>query len=191
MKKLLIAFAMLIASAGTLNSPAGATTITQEQWWIERNSYKQAVSNDENSYRIEPAAYTSNNIIAYADNYIGYTERKNRRELTKKLKIDPVETPWCAGFVNYILESVGFKSTGSLEAASYNSYGYKVQTPISGDIVLVRRNGGSGRHVGFFHSFASENGIKYVVVLGGNQDGSVSLKKYPVSSVTGYRRPVN
>lgn len=189
MRQLLLALAILVASAGISQPPAEANPSTLKEWWEQRHYGEY----NDRSFRIEPAAYvkSGNTIIAYADNYIGYTERKNRKELTQKLKIDPVSTPWCAGFVNYVLETTGFRSTGSYTAASYSNYGKKVSTPIKGDIVLVRRKGGSGRHVGFFHSFTTEEGVKYVVVLGGNQDGSVSLKKYPVRAVTGYRRPVN
>ena len=189
MRQLLLAIAILIASAGISKPPAEANPSTLVEWLEQRQNGEY----NDRSVRIEPAAYvkSGNTIIAYADNYIGYTESKNRRELTRKLKIDPVETPWCAGFVNYVLDTTGFKSTGSYEAASYNNYGKKVTTPVKGDIVLVRRKGGSGRHVGFFHSFITEDRVKYVVVLGGNQDGSVSLKRYPASAVTGYRRPVN
>ena len=173
MKKLLLAIAILFASAGLTKPPAEATPSNLKEWWVEKQNENKSV-NDE--FGIEPVSYIEKNnnmIIAYADNYIGYSENKNRRELTNKLKIDPVETPWCAGFVNYILEKTGFKSTGSLEASSYSNYGKSVKTPIQGDIVLVKRKGGSGKHVGFFHSFTTENKIRYVVVLGGNQDLSL------------------
>jgi len=143
---------------------------------------------------IEPNTYvkvdSNNKIISLADNYVGYSEKRNRNELRKKLNIDPVRTPWCAGFVNYVLESTGYRSTDSLLASSYSNYGKKVTSPSSGDIVLLKRDGGSGRHVGFFYGYVKENGVKYVVVLGGNQNGTVSIKKYPASIIVGFRKPV-
>ena len=129
-------------------------------------------------------------IIVIAKDYIGYTATRNRKELQSKLKIDPVHTPWCAGFINYILDEAGYISTDDLSASSFHTYGTRTKQPIPGDIVLLRRNGGSGRHVGFFFSYAYNNGIKTIRVLGGNQNDGVNIREYPASLVVEFRRPI-
>jgi len=129
-------------------------------------------------------------IISIAMTYNGYDQNKNRRELTEKLAIDPVRVPWCAGFLNYVLDKAGYKHTNSLSAASYHQYGHKVTDPKPGDIVLVKRRGGSGRHVAFFYGYYYEDGIQYVQLLGGNQDKAVNIKPVPKNLIVEYRRPI-
>jgi len=129
-------------------------------------------------------------IIQIALQYNGYDAKKNRKELQAILDIDPVKVPWCAGFINYVLEKSGYDSTGNLSAASYHNYGMHVKEPQPGDIVLLRRSGGSGRHVAFFYGWTFDNGIKYVQLLGGNQDDAVNISAYPVASIVEFRRPI-
>jgi uncharacterized protein (TIGR02594 family) len=129
-------------------------------------------------------------IIKIAMDYNGYDARKNRKQLKQMLSIDPVHVPWCAGFINYILEKAGYDSTRNLSAASYHKYGEKTLEPKKGDIVLIKRKGGSGRHVAFFYGFYTEDGIEYIQLLGGNQDNTVSVKTYPVNIVVEYRKPI-
>ena len=129
-------------------------------------------------------------IMKVAMNYNGYEARKNRKELKEILDVDPVQTPWCAGFINFVLEQAGYYSTDSLLASSYHNYGMRVKEPQPGDIVLLRRTGGSGRHVAFFYGYHVENGEKYIQLLGGNQDDSVKVSSYPVNLIVDIRRPV-
>lgn len=133
---------------------------------------------------------TRGDIMQIAMRFNGYDEKHNRKELQAMLEVDPAKTPWCASFINYVLAHAGYESTGDLTASSYHTYGLRVREPQQGDIVLLRREGGSGRHVAFFYGWQFENGIKYVQLLGGNQDNEVSIKSYPVASVVEYRRPV-
>ena len=128
-------------------------------------------------------------IMQVALQYNGYDTKKNRKELQALLDLDPVKIPWCAGFINFVLEKSGYDSTGNLSAASYHNYGMHVTEPQPGDIVLMRRIGGSGRHVAFFYGWTFDNGIKYVQLLGGNQDDSVNITAYPVASIVEFRRP--
>lgn len=103
-------------------------------------------------------------------------------------KLDPTVTPWCAGYVNSVLQNSGRQGTGSLAAKSYLNYGEPVKTPSQGDIVVLNRtNNPALGHVGFVESINQQNGT--VNVLGGNQDNSVSIKAYPMSKVAGFRRP--
>jgi uncharacterized protein (TIGR02594 family) len=133
---------------------------------------------------------THSDIMQLAMNYNGFDTNKNRKELQAILDIDPVKVPWCAGFINYVLEHAGYDSTGNLSAASYHNYGIKVNDPKPGDIVLMRRSGGSGRHVAFFYGYTYDNGITYVQLLGGNQDHAVNITAYPIASIIEYRRPI-
>lgn len=129
-------------------------------------------------------------IMKVALNYNGYQAHKNRKELKEILDIDPVQIPWCAGFINYVLDEAGYYSTNSLIASSYHNYGQKVKSPEPGDIVLIRRSGGSGRHVAFFYGYHEENGQKYIQLLGGNQDKAVNITAYPIELVVDIRRPI-
>ena len=129
-------------------------------------------------------------ILKIAMDYNGYNANKNRKELKEILEVDPVQTPWCAGFINYVLERAGYYTTNNLSAASYHNYGMRVKEPQPGDIVLLRRSGGSGRHVAFFYGYEIENGVKYIQLLGGNQDKSVNITSYPVELVVDIRRPI-
>lgn len=129
-------------------------------------------------------------IIDVAMKYEGYDENKNRKELRQLLSIDPARTPWCAGFINFVLDKAGYESTGDLQASSYHRYGTKVKDPQPGDIVLLRREGGSGRHVAFFVGYYSYNGVRYIQLLGGNQERSVKISSYPIAMVVEIRRPV-
>ena len=129
-------------------------------------------------------------IMQIAMKYNGYDAKKNRSELTALLDIDPVKVPWCAGFINYVLAKAGYENTNNLSAASYHNYGTHVKEPQPGDIVLLRRSGGSGRHVAFFYGWTFDNGVKYVQLLGGNQDDAVNITAYPVAAIVEYRRPI-
>lgn len=95
------------------------------------------------------------------------------------------ETPWCAIFVCWCLEKVGYKSTNSAWARDYLNYGIKLAKPQEGCIVVFSRGANSG-HVGFFVSETED----HVLVLGGNQDNKVCTQFYPKSRVLGYRWPI-
>lgn len=125
------------------------------------------------------------NPITIAEEYLGLDQERNRKELRELLDIDPRRIPWCAAFVNKILELTGLEGTDSLMARSFLSLGERVKKPVRGDIVVLTRgsNPASG-HVGFY--MGEENGN--VIVLGGNQQRAVRISHYPKSRVLGYRR---
>ena len=129
-------------------------------------------------------------IMKIAMDYNGYKANKNRKELKELLAIDPVQVPWCAGFINFVLDKAGYYTTNSLQASSYHNYGMRVQSPEPGDVVLLKRTGGSGRHVAFFVGYYTENGVRYIQLLGGNQDNEVNITSYPIELVMDIRRPI-
>lgn len=106
------------------------------------------------------------------------------------LKATDDETPWCASFVCWCLETSGIKSTRSASARSFERWGREV--PLSqarlGDIAVFwrgSRNGWKG-HVGFYSG--RDNG--HIRVLGGNQSNAVNISKYSESQLLSIRRPV-
>jgi len=124
-------------------------------------------------------------VVQAAQRYVGMTEHKDRSRLKTFLGIDPRRTPWCAAFVNSVLERTGFTGTDSLMARSFLNYGVRTHSPAVGDIAVFRR-GRSPRsgHVGFY---VGEDDT-YVHVLGGNQRGGVSIAQYPKNLLLGYRK---
>jgi uncharacterized protein (TIGR02594 family) len=139
------------------------------------------------------ADYDANSPDITAQTYIGYHERENRIELTELLEVDPVRTEWCAAFVNAILELDNIPnlhdidSPAPLMARSFLTWGERVDTEDIeiGDIVIFPRgNEGWQGHVGFFMG-ATDN---YWIILGGNQDNTVSYKLFRPKRVIGIRR---
>lgn len=127
-------------------------------------------------------------VLNKATNYVGMHESGNRTTLKGVTKVDPVRTPWCAAFVNGVLRSVGLSGTGSNSAKSFTKYKTGTKNPKKGDIVVIRRKGGSGAHVGIFKGFVKRNGRTMVAVVGGNQSNKVSVAYYPTSKVISYRK---
>lgn len=90
-------------------------------------------------------------------------------------------TPWCSAFVNWCLARAGIEGTGSGWARSWAQWGEPVDPPRLGAVAVWAR----GRiapdapvvtgHV----SFVVEDLGDSLLVLGGNQNDSVSLKAYP------------
>ena len=96
------------------------------------------------------------------------------------------EVAWCAAFVGSCLERAGVKSTRSLLARSYLSWGEPLGQPAPGCVAVFERSGDpTFGHVGFFVA-ATPDGIQ---VLGGNQSNSVRMATLPASRLLGYRWP--
>lgn len=133
-------------------------------------------------------------IMVAADPYIGFDERTHREELKELLEVDPVKVEWCAAFVNSILEAVHVENlydTGHpapLMARSFLGWGEKVNPSNikPGDIVIFPRGRNQWQgHVGFYVD-THEDGRW--VILGGNQDKSVSYKLFNPRHAIGVRR---
>ena len=124
--------------------------------------------------------------IAVAERYVGLHAHRDRSTLKNFLEIDPRLIPWCAAFVNRVLELSGLEGTDSLMARSFLGFGQAVKRPRVGDIVVLTRgsNPRSG-HVGFYVGEGVQGRIR---VLGGNQRHQVSIAEYPRAQVLGYRR---
>lgn len=130
---------------------------------------------------------TNSSVLNTANRWVGYNETMGRHKLKVYMGIDPKRIPWCAGFVNAVLEQTGRKSTGQLTAASYLKYGRRTFNPSPGDIVVLKRNNRGGKHVGFYVATVYDKGQKYIKVLGGNQNSAVNYKLYPAHRIIQYR----
>jgi len=105
--------------------------------------------------------------------------------------------PWCSAFVNYVVWLLRLPRSKSLRARSWLLVGEVIDLEDAQpgfDIVIFKRGGGSQPgpdvidapgHVGFFAGMMNEAKI---LVLGGNQNNSVSIANYPKSHVLGVRR---
>jgi uncharacterized protein (TIGR02594 family) len=132
------------------------------------------------------------NNIHLAEKYDGMTSNSNRDTLASFMGVDPRRTAWCAAFVNAVLKQNGFSNTESLMASSYLNYGTKTLEPQPGDVVVFSPlgRGQATGHVGFYVDTIEQDGAKYILSLGGNQDGGVNISAYPARKVRAFRRPL-
>lgn len=97
------------------------------------------------------------------------------------------QEPWNSAFVAWSLAQAGIAGTKSGAARSWLSWGRGIATPQLGCVVVFWRGSPSSGlgHVGFYVGEDTDS----IVVLGGNQNNSVSLAKFPKSRVLAYRMP--
>jgi len=139
-------------------------------------------------------AYAGDTILN-AVAYINLNEREDREEIKAFIGVDPVHTEWCAAFLNAVLEESGMPSPNTLNhefpltARTYLKWGREVDYPLPGDVVIFPRGtqGWQG-HVGIFLEPREINGVVYYMILGGNQNNTVSIKAFEASRALGIRR---
>jgi len=132
--------------------------------------------------------------VKEAREYLGYHEQTNREELTDVLGVDPVYTEWCAAFVNAMLKEDGSPNLNDINhpypllARSFLEYGSPInpQDIQYGDLVIFPRgNQGWQGHVGFYVGRYSTGEW---IILGGNQNQTVSYALFESRRVIGIRR---
>ena len=137
------------------------------------------------------------NSVITAQQYIGLTERHNRKELKEFVGVDPVRTEWCAAFVNAVLELDGIPNLNNqtkyppLMARSFIYWGELVEHADikRGDVVVFPRgNEGWQGHVGFYVETQMLDGKNYYVILGGNQDNQVRYDLFDPKKAIAIRR---
>lgn len=106
------------------------------------------------------------------------------------------KVPWCSAFTNYVAWLLRLPRSKNLLARSWLTVGEVISLDAAEpgfDVVIFKRGSGpqpgpedikAPGHVGFF---AGISGTK-VLVLGGNQQDSVSIGSYPKRNLLGVRR---
>lgn len=95
------------------------------------------------------------------------------------------ETPWCASFVNWVLQQEGHTGTNSAAARSFVNWGVDAELDHGAIVVLKRGTQAWQGHVGFLYDHDDTR----VWLLGGNQGDSVSIAEYRRSDVIAVRKP--
>ena len=141
--------------------------------------------------------YSTSNSVITAQPYLGLEERLHRHEIRNLIGVDPVRTEWCAAFVNAILEKDSIPnlydigSSTPLLARQFLLWGNTVNASDiqRGDVVVFPRgNQGWQGHVGFYVETEIVDGVEYWVILGGNQDQSISYALFTADARLGIRR---
>lgn len=104
---------------------------------------------------------------------------------TGKSFIHDDETPWCAAFLNWVMQKSNVITKNQLNARSFLEMGTKTNTPSIGDVVVfwrIKPDSWEG-HCGLY----IRESKKLIWVLGGNQDSSVKIKPFPKEQLLGYR----
>ena len=98
-------------------------------------------------------------------------------------------TAWCAAFISWCIERVGFTSMHSASSQDYRKFGTEVwKKGMSlpggaqpGDLcVFTRKSDPSSGHVTFFRSTA--NNLQGASCLGGNQADSIKVSTFPINA---------
>ena len=99
----------------------------------------------------------------------------------------PDDVAWCSSCVNWLLEQSGFQGTDSRSARSWLDWGIGLTYPAYGCVcVLWRESPDSWKgHVGIFLGHILDD----LLLWGGNQRNEVSVRRYPVARLLGYRWP--
>lgn len=135
---------------------------------------------------------SENLILQAADEYEGFNEVQHQSVLREYVGVDPRRYEWCAAFANAVLHDVGIPGSESvsdypLMARSFLTWGEAVNgDPQPGDVVVFPRGNSTWKgHVGFYVS-TTPNGNW--IIIGGNQDNSVSYATYNPNRALAVRR---
>lgn len=96
--------------------------------------------------------------------------------------------PWCAIFINAMLDAAGVKGSGSAMARSFVKHPdfIRLDAPVVGCITVISSSRGpTSGHVFFY---TANDGL-FVQGLGGNQDDQVSIDKFQKAKLVGYIWP--
>lgn len=151
--------------------------------------------NDYGTANAVKTAFKGGSYMDIAASMLGKSEGKDHEVISSFIeksmgqKIDPRQTPWCAAYVNSVLQAGGIQGTSSLAARSFLKFGTEVKKDDAskGDVVVFGRGDPSHGHVGFIDHISSDG--KTVYVLGGNQSNAVTVSARPTAQILGIRRP--
>ncbi|MBK1868272.1 TIGR02594 family protein [Taklimakanibacter albus] len=134
--------------------------------------------------------------LQLARNFLGTKETSGKRDNPVIMQfyadvghdyVEHDEVAWCAAFLGAMFERCGVRSTRALNARSYLKWGEAVDPEFGrpGDVAIFTRGKNTWQgHVAFVLRVAD----KFVEVLGGNQNNSVSIARYPRERLLGIRR---
>jgi uncharacterized protein (TIGR02594 family) len=142
------------------------------------------------------ASCTTPNPLVVAEKQIGLNEQTDRKELINYMDgWDPYYNEWCAAFINAVLRESNIANLIDMNhpnpylARSFLDWGETVTQPRAGDIVIFPRGNKEWQgHVGFYVGSKTVRDIDYYLILGGNQNDSVSIDLYPTKKAIGIRR---
>ena len=121
-----------------------------------------------------------------------YSGDKNNPEVVKYGKDcggDGTDSqPWCSSFMNWVAKTGNYEHTNKLNARSWLDIGtdIHVNNVRIGDVCILWRGSKSSwqGHTAMYVKHDSTN----VWLLGGNQSNKVTISKYPLNQVLGFRR---
>jgi uncharacterized protein (TIGR02594 family) len=101
---------------------------------------------------------------------------------------DDSSVPWCAIFINAMLESAGHKGSASAMARSFVKHPAfeRLEAPMVGCITVISSSRGPASGHVFFYT--GENGL-FLQGLGGNQNDSVSIEMFQKKKLVGHFWP--
>ena len=114
--------------------------------------------------------------------------RSNPRvnEYLRMVGLSDDETPWCSAFVNWCMGHAGRAGTGRANARSWLHWGTPISDCRLGAVAVFRR--GQDRFHGHVAFHVGDAGSQ-ILVLGGNQGGSVCVLGYDRERLLGLRWP--
>jgi uncharacterized protein (TIGR02594 family) len=96
------------------------------------------------------------------------------------------ETPWCSTFIMAIFNDLKIEFKANPSARSWLQTGEKIDNPKLGDLCIFWRESPESWK-GHVAIYINESALNYFV-LGGNQDGTVSIAPFPKNKLLGARR---
>jgi len=192
MRFLILLLLLLILITGYIKTPPVIPNIESESTIIKKPITPIEIGSA--NRQVTTVTADLDDKISIASRYIGMHERRNRSYLKEFMGIDPVRVDWCAAFINSVLQELGIPGSESvsewpLTARSFLRWGERVKDPKPGDIVILPRGTEFWQgHAGFYYDTEYKNGIKYYLILGGNQSDAVTIEAFPARAVISIRR---
>jgi uncharacterized protein (TIGR02594 family) len=130
--------------------------------------------------------------ISVALNEVGQRERQNNPRVIqyvatvrdpKGVRDDRID--WASHFVEWSMNQAGIKGPKSEDPFAWLNWGRSISKPEIGSVVVFEIPPSGYRHVGFVVGESRGE----LIVLGGNQDDSVSVKPFYLKDAKGYRLP--
>jgi uncharacterized protein (TIGR02594 family) len=90
---------------------------------------------------------------------------------------------WASAFAEWSLNQVGIRGPKDMKPKAWLTWGQQIKTPQPGAIAVFNFDG--TEHVGFILAETDRD----LIVIGGNQETRVEVRRYPKSKVLDYRMP--